>query len=190
MPRGDELIIAQRLAKQREKLHTIDNTVYISKKEYTFTRCVFEYGFSMVVPKPFEEMPLEIAKRKFPVEDRPKTIISDEGCRVCIAFNGYEFDGKSAGDRVSAMRSYVKKVRPSNVFFTQGSYELDPGMTIGHFDYCYPVVDGNMYNITFTFDLPDAGILGWFICPLDVKDDWELLARQMVRSIEIVGGGA
>jgi len=143
----------------------------------------------MVVPEAFEQMPREIAKRKFPYEDRPEIIISNSDYRVCIAFNNAELGSESIDSRVSSFRAYIKTIHPSNVFFIQGIYDLPNNIQIGHYDYRYPVVNNDLYNITFVADLPDMELLGWFICPIDVKDKWEPLARQMIQSIELVERG-
>lgn len=187
MPYGDELIIAQRLANQREKLHTIDNKVYINGIEYTFARREFEYGFSMVVPELFEEMPKEIIDRKFPSKNSPKIVITSTDNLVSLAFDTYDMDAESIERRVTGMRAYIKRISPSNVFFTEGIYELNNGMTVGHFDYRYPVIDGDVYNMTFITDLPDAKLIGWFICPLEMQSLWEPLARQMIKTIDVIG---
>ena len=188
MSHGDEKIIAQRLAKQKEQLHTIDNTVYINKTEYTFARREFEYGFSMVVPESFDDMPSDIADQKFPHRNRPPVIISSVDYRVFIAFHHDEPSNKSISDRIKNYRAYMKKRHPTNVFFTQGIYDIQNGQAVGYYDYRYEVVDSSIYCVNFIADLPDRELFGWFACQTDVKEDWEPLARQMIRSIQLTGG--
>jgi len=182
---GDEKIIAQRLAKQKEQLHTIDNTVYINKTEYTFARREFEYGFSMVVPESFDDMPSEIADQKFPHRNRPPVIISSSDYRVCLAFNQIEPLASDMDALTLQFRSYIKSIRPANVFFSYGAYDLPNSMQVSHFDYRYSIVNGDLYNITFLANLSDTGLFGGFICPVDVRDDWEPLVRQMLKTIEV-----
>jgi len=141
----------------------------------------------MILPESFADMPRESAKRKFPHEDRPKVIISSDDFRVCFAFNTIEIQHESIDDRVSAFRAYMKTIHPSNVFFTEGVYDLSNKMQVGYYDYQHPSNDGDIYNITFVTDLLDIELLGWFICPAEVKDKWEPLARQMIQSIEMAG---
>jgi len=182
---GDEKIIEQRLAKQKEQLHTIDNTVYINKTEYTFARREFEYGFSMVVPESFDDMPGDIADQKFPHRNRPPVIISSADHRVCLMFNEMKPLGSDTNALIHAFRSYIKRICPANVFFSHGVYDLSDSTQVGHLDYRYPVVNDNLYNITFLTNLPNVGLLGGFICPIAERDEWEPLVRQMLKTIEV-----
>lgn len=183
---GDEEIIRARVAAQAKKRHSIDNAVEINGIKYTFARREFEYGFSMIVPESFEEMPKDVAKRRFPYEDRPKVIISSSDFMVSLAFNEGHSRGSNLEERIKAYRDYIKRIRPSNVFFTTGVYSLADDINVGHYDYRYPVVDTDLYNITFSIDLPDMELLGWFTCPVEMRIKWEPLARQMLQSIQLV----
>lgn len=185
MEYDDEKIIQQRLALSAEKRHSIFNKVKIDGVEYTFARREFEFGFTMVVPESFETMPHEIAKRKFPYEDRPAIIISNIDSRICVAFNNTEPQNESLEQRLSNFRAYIKRICPTSVFFSHGITVLDNGLNVAHYDYRYPVVDNDIYDLTFFVDLPDIELLGWFICPIEDKDKWEPLATQMIQSIQI-----
>lgn len=186
---GDEEIIRRRVAAQAKKRHVISNEVEIGGVKYAFARREFELGFSMVVPALFEEMSSEAAGQLFPHEGRPKLIISSNDFTVCIAFNSGDMQDESIKERVSAFGAYIKKLNPSNVFFTQGVYDLWSDMRVGYYDYRYPAIDEDLYNFTFVTDLPDMELLGWFICPVDLQEKWEPLIRQMVQTIEIVEKG-
>lgn len=183
---GDEEIIKKRVAAGDAKLHNINSTVKIDGVDYSFNRREFDFGISMIVPEAFEEIPEQIAQMKFPSVYRPKTILANEGCRVCLAFNDIEPLSEAIDIEVLEFRSYIKKIRPANVFFTHGIYDLPSGMRIGHYDYSYPVANGDLYNITFLTNLADMGLLGGFICPAEAKDKWEPLVRQMIQSIELI----
>jgi len=182
---GDEDIIRKRVAATAAKAHNISNRVTIAGVDYSFSRREFDFGFSMLVPEEFEKMPEEAAQLKFPSIEKPKAILANRDYRVCLTYNDIEPLPKDMNTRVSAFRAYTKKIRPANVFLSYGVYDLSDNFHIGHYDYSYPVANGYLYNITFLVDLPDVGLLGRFVCPIEVKDKWEPLMRQMIQSIQV-----
>lgn len=181
----EESIMKQRLAtREKKRLSIKTDAVEIDGVSYTFTRREFAYGFSMVVPESFAEMPREIAKRMFPYEDRPEIIFSDSSFRVCIAFNSAKLPIGSLEDRLSNFQGYIKRICPTCVFSFSGIYHLSNGLEIAHYDYRYPAVDSDLYDLTFFTDLPDIELLGWFTCPVELKDKWEPLMREMIQTLQ------
>ncbi len=62
--------------------------------------------------------------------------------------------------------------------YEKGSLQWNMAIKIGyrrvaHFDYSYIVIDNDVYNLTFVTDLPNAELLGWFICPAEFQEKWE-----------------
>ena len=186
---GDEEIIRARVAAQEKELHTIDNEVTIDGVNYTFKRREFDYGFSMVVPEALMDMPIDIAKRKFPYENRPKTILSNSNFRVCLAFSDNVLSSESLENRLESYKGYVKRLNVSNVSFTDGIYRLTNGLRVAHYDYRIVLVASDVYYLTFFADLSDRELLGWFMCPIHLQEKWEPIVRQMIQSIEITETG-
>jgi hypothetical protein len=182
---AESVIKARSAASERKKLSIKSDTVKIDGVAHKFARREFAYGFSMIVPEAFEEMPREIAKRMFPYEDRPEIILSDGGFRVCLAFNKTARSDASLEDRLAGFRGYVKRICPTGVFFSDGIYRLPGGADIAHYDYRYPAADGDLYDLTFFTDFSDTELLGWFVCPLERKDKWEPLVREMIRTVQV-----
>jgi hypothetical protein len=181
-----ESVIKERLAAGgRKKLSVKSDTLKIDGVAYKFVRREFAYGFSMVVPETFGEMPRETAKRMFPYEDRPEIILSDSSFRVCFAFNKTERPAESLEDRLEGFQRYIKRICPTGVFFSEGIYRLPDGADIAHYDYRYPAADSDLYDLTFFTDLSDTALLGWFICPVELKDKWEPPVREMIQTVQV-----
>ena len=186
MKYDDESMIRQRLSAQKKRRLSIKNdTVEIDSVVYSFTRREFPQ-FSMVVPESLEEMPQNVAKQMFPYEDRPAIILSDSAFRICLAFNQSERSIKNLPERLTSFQSYIQRVFPTAVFFSNGIYRLENSVEVAYYDYRYPAADSDLYDFTFCTDLPDIELLGWFICPLARKGLWEPLMREMIRTIEII----
>ena len=187
MTYGDETIIAARVAEQAKQMHNINNSVTIDGIAYTFAEREFPPGFSMVVPESIEELAPELARIKYPHENRPQIIISNEDATVNFAFNYIGRGAESLEKRLASYRSLIKRLHPSDVFFSSEIYKLHNGLEIASFDYCSTAIDIDIYNINFFADLPDNELLGVFNCPIDSKANWELLVREMILTIKANG---
>lgn len=75
----DENVIKLKNAYKTETLGTVEEGIFICEKLYEFEqKSVLEERFKVFLPKKFVEMPLELARIKYPSEQRPKEIYMDE----------------------------------------------------------------------------------------------------------------
>ena len=184
MPYGNEDIITSRVAAQAAKTNTISGTVKIEGVTYTFSEREFPLGFSMVVPECFHTLAPEQARIKYPYEDRPVVIISSENTTVNLAFDSGGPAVESLGERMAMYSSLIKHMHPSYVFFGQNIYDLTDGNKVACFDYRSHAIDSDIYNLNFFTDFDSQELLGWFNCPIDLREKWEHLAKQMIKSIK------
>jgi hypothetical protein len=49
------------------------------------------------------------------------------------------------------------------------------------------IFKSDLYDLTFFTDFVDMTLLGWFICPVEQKDKWEPLVREMMQTIQVEG---
>jgi hypothetical protein len=184
MPYGDEEIIRARVAAEAKRRHTISNEVTIDGEKYTFAEYVFIDSFSMVVPESFTDLPDELADIKYPARNRPKIILSIESGTVNINLSHEKSPVEPIAERVKNYRGIIKKLNPSNVFFSQGIFESND-IQIGHYDFRSPTLGKDVYNIHVVFDIDDIEMFLGFNCPVDVQKQWEPLIRQMIKTIKL-----
>ena len=189
MPYGDEEIISARVAAQKAQANSISSTVIINGAAYRFSEREFPLGFAMVVPECFDTLAPELARRKYPYEDRPRIIVSNEDTTVGLAFDIGIPAQESLEARAAAYRSLVKHLYPSYVFFDQSLYDLTDENKAACFDYLSHGLDSDIYNLCFIAEFREGELMGWFNCPFGYREVWENLARQMIMTIKLLPQG-
>jgi len=196
-PIGDEEILAKRVAEQQRKKHSIFNEVFIDgelydfeQKELTFSSSE-TYKFTMVLPKDIDILDPELAKMKYPSENRPELILSNSDTSLNFSFYYTPSSATDYETRLAQYRTVFKQLNPSNVFFSEQITKLESGLTVGCFDLCSSALDGDIYYFYFFTDLhttPQVEIVGTFSCPFNLREDWEALFSQMIETIKPVIG--
>ena len=168
MQQTDVDIIKARLMAEFNAQHTITNEAAIDGMTYQFELREFPPRFSIILPKGFETLAPEYARLKYPHEDRPGIILSNEDTTVNIAFDCAYADSGELKSRLAAYRNFIKTLNPSYVFFSHGIYDLENGSELAYYDYRGIAFDGDIYYLSFFTDLPNGGLFGSFNCPIEV----------------------
>lgn len=184
MSSADENIIKSRLSALSEKQTTITNEVTINGIPYQFCKRNFPLGFSMVLPKSFENLETQYVKLKYPYEDRPSVILSNADTTTNFTFDCIYVGPEETKVRLKKYKNLIKKMHPNYVFFSTHVYELKNGLEIGCYDYRGSALDSDIYYLAFFANLPSNVLLGCFSCPIEQQDLWESLVRQMVQTIK------
>ena len=181
---GDEDIIALRVAAENVKRHSVLNKVTIGGITYQFEeREVCPY-FYMVLPKTFDDLSPEYVLLKYPNVNRPKIILSNEEGTVNFAFEHMSDSTEEMEARLTTYKAVIKKLHPSYAFFSECIYDLESGLKAAYYDFRGIAIDDDIYCLNFFTDLPTGELFGWFTCPIDLKDKWGPLARQMIQTIK------
>ena len=183
-PANDIQIISSRLAAQRVERHSISNTVTIDGVTYQFEEREFHPGFSMVLPSSFEELAPEFARVKYPYEDRPETILSNEDTSVNFTFDCLTVAPDALESRLTNYKNMMKKLHPSYTFFSENIYNLETDLMVACYDYQGSAIDTDIYYLTFFTDLPSGELFGCFSCPVKSQSQWAPLVREMIQTIK------
>jgi len=97
-----------------------------------------------------------------------------------------DIEPEELSSRLKKYKAAVRKMNPSNVFFSENTIELENGLNVACYDYLSSALDDDIYNLCFITDLSTGELFGCFNCPFDVQVQWEALVRQMIKSIEIL----
>ena len=186
MTHNDEEFILARISKEVENAFTIANDIEIDGVTYNFTERRLSLGFSMILPKSFDMLAPEYIKLKYPYEDRPHVILSNEKTDTDFAFDYGETSNTSLAERTRQYKSVIKRIYPSNVFLQEEIYKVSEEIEVASYDYRSSAIDADIYNLNFFTDLPDKEVFGWFTCPAELQEKWEPLVRQMIQTIKVV----
>lgn len=190
MEYADEKIIE--FINQAEKMNEIKNIcegeVKIGNRYYTFEQNgFFNEKLKMYIPNDFEDMDEKLSELKYPSSFRPKIIKTDETGSINITLNkiDQELNEDLVEELTDGMKSIIKKMNPSNVFYTQEVEEVD-GKNIGYFEFKSPALDGFIYNIMFFFEFEGETMMGTFCCLYNDYEKWRDIAFQVIRTIKVV----
>jgi len=189
---GDESFIhAMARIESEEQDKTVPNDikngyVVIRDENIPFSeREIIEGRLYMTIPSDFGLMPPELARVKYPSENRPDIIFSDEEGAISINFSltGDKLQNEDIEDAKDYLQQVVLKMNPSSRILT--SEIIEDETRIGYFDFISPAIDGEIYNLMFIFSLDGQFILGTFNCMDMDKAQWLEIAVQMIHSIRI-----
>jgi len=181
---GDEQIIAARVAAQNEARHSILNKVTIDGTIYQFEEREVSPYFSMVLPDNFDDLAPEYVLLKYPNVNRPKIILSNQEGTINFAFEHMSANDEALEKRLVTYRAVIKRLHPSYVFFSESTLDLKSGLKAASYDFRGIAIDDDIYCLNFFTDLPEGELFGWFTCPIDSKEKWEPLVRQMIQTIK------
>jgi len=169
-----------------------DRTIYTGLKikgkwTYFEERMFIDDKITMMVPDHFNKMSEADAKIKYPSEDRPKVILTDQTTSVNIMFS--QMEGTFTNEDVEGTRDQIfgmmRRVNP-------GLNEQEKGIetildqTFAHVSFTNPTLDGKLYNLLYFFVVEDMLIMGAFNCMTRDIKYWKKAVFEMMKSIRII----
>lgn len=186
----DEKILA--LINEAEKLNKPRNIlagpVRIGDQDYEFAeRFFFSDMLKLHIPKTFEPMSITMQKIKYPYEQRPEIVLTNQPGSVNITLNrvDQELQDEWVERLTSGMKAMLKKMSPANVFYDE-QVESVNGKRIGYFDFKSPALDEPAYHMMFYFELSGETVMGSFNCPYKQYAEWCDIVLQIIRSIHTI----
>jgi len=164
----------------------IEEGIYIREMLYKFQETkLFEDKMTLMLPEDFTDMPPEMAKLKYPMEQRPQVIKTDANGEINFTFSLLEQE--MTQDDSEKMMQFFKKIirnaQPSNVFYEEKT-EWVNDISLSWFDYVSHGYDRKIYNIMYVFPMQGKLVHGVFNCALDDAANWRIVALQVMRSIK------
>ena len=162
--------------------------VKIGKRYYEFDESEFFDGkVKIYIPKDFEDMPLETRKFKYPSENRPEIIKSNEEGSIAITLNYIDspLDEERVLELKDGMKMIIRKTNPANVFYEDGILEVE-NKNIGFFEFKSSAIDDFIYNLMFFFELEENTVMGTFSCLYREYKEWRDIAFQVLKTIRVV----
>ena len=181
---GDEANIARRLAARNRVRLSIFNEARECGFADGFGERKPDPRFSMVLPERFGKPSSEYIKSKYPNEDRPDIILSDEGALVDMAMSVMPMEWDDVPVRMDAYRSATERLFPECTHISKNIEKTKHLPCIACYDYMGFAAGGEVYFLVFLTDLPGCELFGCFTCPAWLRGEWETLARQMIRTIK------
>lgn len=167
----------------------LEGPVKIGSRYYEFQKeSLYEDKLWVYLPSDFEEMPQQARVIKYPYEQRPEIIRSDETGGLNFTFKriDHELEDEWVKDLTEGMKTLIQKSNPSHVFYEMGIKEATQGKPIGFFEFKSMVLDGSLFNIMFFLEMEGEVLMGTFCCPYADYQDWRDIAYQVIEHIAVV----
>lgn len=137
------------------------------------------------LPKTFHVMSPEAAALKYPSEQRPDVIYSNDSASIHIAFN-YTEQSLSAGEIeefTAAMVQIVRRTQPVLQWYEDGVRYLRD-KPIGYCEFQIPSLNANLYQFMFFAELDGRALLCTFHCIEEEMKHWKPIAWGMMDSLD------
>ena len=181
----DILKIINRTEQQEQNIG--EGQVKIGNKNYEFEEVWFYNNrVSLLIPKDFEDMPQHQRELKYPSAQRPEIIKTDETGSINIMLNRIDssLNEEQVKELKDGMKAIIKKVNPSNTFFTDGVEKVED-KNIGYFEFKSSALDTFVYNLMFFFELDGKTVMGTFCCRYDEYEDWREVSFQIMKTVRV-----
>ena len=186
MAYADEELIQMMNGYKSGQHGTLESGIYIKEELYEFIETfLFEDKVSVMLPKTFDDMPMELAKLKYPMEQRPQVIKSNEVTDINFTFSLVE--QPLTNDKVESITGYIYQVfqtlQPVNDYFEK-KVEHVGALSMGWFDFKSHGIDDTIYNLMFYIPIGGKTLQGIFNCRMSVSELWKPVALQVMQSVK------
>lgn len=164
-----------------------EGPVRIGKRYYEFEQQSFyEDQLSLYLPNDFQEMEQQIRSIKYPYEQRPEVIKTNEDGSINFTFKkiNQPMQDDLVEKLITGMKTMLQKSNPSHVFYESGIEDIN-GKPIGYFEFKNMVIDGALFNIMYFLEFEGEILMGTFCCRYDDYPDWRDIAYQSIRTLNI-----
>lgn len=179
---------AEQNVSEKPEKRSIDAGIKILGKWIYFERRpLAKETITMMLPKDFVPMNSEMARMKYPLEQRPETILTDETGTINLMFQYME--GKENDTTIENFRNQIfgmmKRVNPGIKEKEIGAVDA-AGKQIAYAEFSSPAMDGKLYNLMFYLAVKGQPLMGSFNCRTKEMKYWREAAFEMMQSIEMI----
>ncbi|WP_127533678.1 hypothetical protein [Paenibacillus kobensis] len=190
MKYSDESIVE--ILNEAEKLQSIEHLgekpIRIGGRYYEFVRKAFlDDKVLLWLPDDFEDMSEQARKVKYPYEERPEIIKSDERGAIAFTLNviDQELEDDWIQELVEGTKAAFKNMNPGHLFYSEGVDEVH-GKKVGYLEFKSPGMDGFLYQIMYFFEYEGRTGMGTFSCPYKEYADWKEVAFRIIRDLVVI----
>lgn len=189
---AEEIIKKIKQAKEEDSknIYNIENDIHDGfvivkyKKLEIEERELLDGQISMLMPKEFKIMEEELAEIKYPGEDKPDYIYTNEDTTVNLTFSieEGEIDNEEIEEVKNILEKQMERLHPASKIEDSETIKVEE-KNISHFSFDVPLIDGEVYNFMFFMELRGQLLMGTFNSNVYNKKEWKPLVKQMLKTI-------
>ncbi|MDR0468613.1 MAG: hypothetical protein LBH09_01400 [Peptococcaceae bacterium] len=186
---NEQEIIALQKRVMQEQFSSIHSTMtMVNGKRYHFIEQeIPNADMLLFLPREFIDLPPDIARQKYPAEDRPQCIKSSRDISINFAFK--ILPAKAREEDLTPMRNGVldalRRVYPQNTYLETGVGSLShcTGQIYCWFDYYGPTLDAESYSFNAILRHDQKPVYFVFNCPKEGYESWRLVVFEVLDTI-------
>ena len=141
-----------------------------------------DYGpFAVKIPKDFELMSEENLKIKYPLENRPKLVYTNDDFSINVAYSVQE--NSLSNDDISATIDSMNELYGKLFTVLESGVFVIEGRNIGYMKFITPAIDSNIYNHFLVMSIDGKLTLISFNCIEKYREEWEKVGDFILDSI-------
>lgn len=171
---------------ESNQANNIADGIKIQGRIYTFEKtALYDNKFTILLPTNFKRMDEAVAKFKYPSEERPEIILSDDTGATNITFNYIpeEITNEEIPNTRDAMVKILKKLHPSSRWFEIGEKNVKE-KNVAFCEFSSPALDGNIFNVMYFVEIHENILMGTINFKANEKKYWKIAAHQIIETIE------
>lgn len=136
------------------------------------------------LPSVFKLMEADILAAKYPPNNKPSEVYTNEEATVNIAF-------KKTGQALAEQNVFTEGKKLEQQLTSNGKVQLISseqikanGNKIHVFSFYSNAIDTKVYNVMFIFSLKGKMVVGSFNCTIALQNQWQRTAFEIIRSIK------
>lgn len=180
--------IAQEIAAQ--DIEGGQATVY--GKPITFVPREFLDGqLQLYMPNDWTNLSPEMAKIKYPQENRPPLIISDSTTAINLTINyiATQLNSEDINPFADRTKNTINKLFKAQ-FLEEGLVEnKESGIVAKWYDFISPGIDENLYNLVVCTSLEKRALLLTFNCFAKQQERWKPIFNAMMNTLTLKSAG-
>lgn len=153
-----------------------------------FKEVILKETLKIKVPEEMQIMDPEIAAIKYSAGPKiPEYIytMDDNTANMVVNFTSAALQETELKEFRDEMMEFIKTGNKKAKFLDEGTTFIN-GKAIAFFEVVIPVFDGNMYNYFFFLESEGRLVIFNINCIEMLKELWEIIARGMMNTIEII----
>lgn len=146
---------------------------------------LYDDCFSVMLPKSYPDLPKALAKLKYPAENRPAVIKTNNDTTVNFAFGYYkqDFNETQVESAAKGLKAGLGRMSPGARFFETKIAQTKEGVKYSRFDFMAPGLDTELYQLFAFVPMNGQFLHVIFNAPAKMMRAWQPIAIQVIESI-------
>jgi len=184
----EQMLQETRLAQEIVEQNIESGQVVINGEIVTFAPRQFLDGqMSITIPTEWTDLPPDLAKLKYPYEDRPTIILTDETTAFNLVINYLPQPLEQAGVKecTNSLRLYTGNMTKAKFVGNGLVKHEEKELMIGWYAFVVPGFDEELYSFVCCTALAHRGLLVSFNCLASQKERWHAVALAMMNTLTL-----